>query len=135
MEKKEEMQTPDIFWSREPIYGPRGTKENPAIIPSYNESRVVGLETEVVRAPPRAPPPHSPDRRAAKSEAQAESTRPPARLEQAHLAAGWLRPPLHTPARIAVLPGWQLTAPVRKDCSSADPGCIHRPRRASSGSS
>ena len=46
MEKKEEMQTPDIFWSREPIVGHFGTKENPAIVPSFNESRVVGLETE-----------------------------------------------------------------------------------------
>jgi len=45
MEKKEEMQTPDIFWSREPITGHKGTKDNPAIVPSYNESRVVGLET------------------------------------------------------------------------------------------
>ena len=38
--------TPDIFWSREPIVGHKGTKENPAIIPSFNTSRVVGLETE-----------------------------------------------------------------------------------------
>merc|ERR1719272_357087 len=36
----------DIFWSREPITGPRGTKENPAIIPSFNDHRVVGLEIE-----------------------------------------------------------------------------------------
>jgi len=46
MERKEEMQTPDIFWSREPIMGHRGTRENPAIVPSYNTSRVVGLETD-----------------------------------------------------------------------------------------
>ena len=46
MEKKEIMNSPDIFWSREPIMGPKGTKENPAIIPSYNTSRCVGLETE-----------------------------------------------------------------------------------------
>lgn len=46
MEKKEIMNTPDIFWSREPIMGPKGTKENPAIIPSFNDSRCVGLETE-----------------------------------------------------------------------------------------
>ena len=46
MERKEEMGTRDIFWSREPITGPRGTKENPAIVPSFNDSRVVGLETE-----------------------------------------------------------------------------------------
>ena len=46
MEKKEIMNTPDIFWSREPIMGPKGTKENPAIIPSFNKSRCVGLETE-----------------------------------------------------------------------------------------
>ena len=32
MEKKEIEQSPDIFWSREPIMGPRGTKENPAIV-------------------------------------------------------------------------------------------------------
>ena len=48
MERKEEMGTRDIFWSREPITGPRGTKENPAIVPSFNDSRVVGLETEQV---------------------------------------------------------------------------------------
>ena len=46
MEKKEIMNTPDIFWSREPIMGPKGTKENPAIVPSFNTSRCVGLETE-----------------------------------------------------------------------------------------
>merc|ERR1719271_1969437 len=46
LEKKEIMGTPDIFWSREPIMGPKGTKENPAIIPSFNTSRCVGLETE-----------------------------------------------------------------------------------------
>ena len=46
MEKKEEIQTPDIFWSREPITGHKGTKENPAIIPSFNDHRVVGLEIE-----------------------------------------------------------------------------------------
>jgi len=46
MEKKEIEGTADIFWSREPIMGPRGTKENPAIVPSFNTSRVVGLETE-----------------------------------------------------------------------------------------
>ena len=46
MEKKEIMNTADIFWSREPIMGPKGTKENPAIIPSFNSSRCVGLETE-----------------------------------------------------------------------------------------
>lgn len=50
MEKKEIEQSPDIFWSREPIMGPRGTKENPAIVPSYNTSRCVGLETEQVCA-------------------------------------------------------------------------------------
>ena len=54
MEKKEEIQTPDIFWSREPITGHKGTKDNPAIVPSYNESRVVGLETHSVRAAPAA---------------------------------------------------------------------------------
>lgn len=46
MERKEMELTPDIFWSREPIVGHKGTKENPAIIPSFNTSRVVGLETE-----------------------------------------------------------------------------------------
>ena len=46
MEKKEILNTTDIFWSREPIMGPKGTKENPAIIPSFNKSRCVGLETE-----------------------------------------------------------------------------------------
>ena len=46
MEKKEIMGTADIFWSREPITGPKGTKENPAIIPSFNDHRVVGLEIE-----------------------------------------------------------------------------------------
>lgn len=46
MEKKEIANAPDIFWSREPIMGPKGTKENPAIIPSFNTSRCVGLETE-----------------------------------------------------------------------------------------
>lgn len=50
MERKEEQNSPDIFWSREPITGHRGTKENPAIVPSYNDSRVVGLETESVSA-------------------------------------------------------------------------------------
>ena len=49
MEKKEHENSPDIFWSREPIMGHRGTKENPAIVPSFNDSRVVGLETEQVR--------------------------------------------------------------------------------------
>ena len=49
MEKKENEGTSDIFWSREPIMGHRGTKENPAIVPSYNTSRCVGLETEQVR--------------------------------------------------------------------------------------
>lgn len=48
MEQKEQMGTPDIFWSREPITGPKGTKENPAVVPSFNDSRVVGLETEQV---------------------------------------------------------------------------------------
>ena len=33
-------------WSREPIWAPAGTKRNPAIVPSFNTSRVVGLETE-----------------------------------------------------------------------------------------
>ena len=46
MEKKEILNTPDIFWSREPIMGPKGTKDNPAVIPSFNSSRCVGLETE-----------------------------------------------------------------------------------------
>merc|ERR1711871_103292 len=46
MEAKENAATPDIFWSREPIMGHKGTRENPAIIPSFNESRCVGLETE-----------------------------------------------------------------------------------------
>lgn len=50
MEKKEIDGTADIFWSREPIMGPKGTKENPAIVPSFNTSRVVGLETEQARA-------------------------------------------------------------------------------------
>ena len=53
MEKKEIEGTADIFWSREPIMGPKGTKENPAIVPSFNTSRVVGLETEQVRRIPR----------------------------------------------------------------------------------
>ena len=48
MEKKEIANTPDIFWSREPIMGPKGTKSQPAIIPSFNTSRCVGLETEQV---------------------------------------------------------------------------------------
>ena len=39
----------DIFWSREPITGHKGTKENPAIIPSFNDHRVVGLEIEQAR--------------------------------------------------------------------------------------
>merc|ERR1719454_2055100 len=47
MELKELQKTSDIFWSREPITGPKGTRENPAIVPSFNTSRVVGLETEV----------------------------------------------------------------------------------------
>ena len=51
MEKKEIVNSPDIFWSREPIMGPKGTKENPAIIPSFNSSRCVGLETEQARPP------------------------------------------------------------------------------------
>uniref|UniRef100_A0A7S0F556 Uncharacterized protein n=1 Tax=Phaeocystis antarctica TaxID=33657 RepID=A0A7S0F556_9EUKA len=46
MEAKEMNADADIFWSREPITGPRGTKENPAIIPSFNDHRVVGLEIE-----------------------------------------------------------------------------------------
>ena len=46
MEKKEIEGSTDIFWSREPIRGHRGTKDNPAIVPSFNTSRVVGLETE-----------------------------------------------------------------------------------------
>ena len=46
MEAKEIAGTQDIFWSREPITGPKGTKENPAIIPSFNDHRVVGLEIE-----------------------------------------------------------------------------------------
>ena len=46
MEKKELDGSPDIFWSREPVTGHRGTKENPAIVPSFNASRCVGLETE-----------------------------------------------------------------------------------------
>ena len=49
MESKELSQTADIFWSREPITGPKGTKENPAIIPSFNDHRVVGLEIEQAR--------------------------------------------------------------------------------------
>ena len=59
MERKEQEGSTDIFWSREPIMGPKGTKENPAIIPSFNTSRCVGLETEQVR------PPAAPRRRAA----------------------------------------------------------------------
>ena len=51
MEKKEIDGSTDIFWSREPIMGHRGTKENPAIVPSFNTSRVVGLETEQARRP------------------------------------------------------------------------------------
>tara|TARA_B110001450_G_scaffold164249_1_gene153129 strand:+ start:289 stop:483 length:195 start_codon:yes stop_codon:yes gene_type:complete len=51
MEKKEIVNSRDIFWSREPIMGPKGTKENPAIIPSFNSSRCVGLETEQARPP------------------------------------------------------------------------------------
>lgn len=46
MEKKELDNASDIFWSREPIMGHKGTRENPAIIPSFNASRCVGLETE-----------------------------------------------------------------------------------------
>ena len=46
MEAKEMNQDADIFWSREPITGHKGTKENPAIIPSFNDHRVVGLEIE-----------------------------------------------------------------------------------------
>ena len=49
MEAKEIQGTADIFWSREPITGPKGTKENPAIIPSFNDHRVVGLEIEQAR--------------------------------------------------------------------------------------
>ena len=73
MEKKEIDGASDIFWSREPIMGPKGTKEKPAIVPSFNTSRVVGLETEQVhacatgvRAAARAastPPPAAPIRR------------------------------------------------------------------------
>jgi len=46
MELKEMSGDADIFWSREPISGHKGTKENPAIVPSFNDSRVVGLEVE-----------------------------------------------------------------------------------------
>ncbi|KAG8469505.1 hypothetical protein KFE25_005960 [Diacronema lutheri] len=46
MEKKELMGSKDVFWSREPIVGPRGTIDKPALIPSFNDSRVVGLDTE-----------------------------------------------------------------------------------------
>jgi hypothetical protein len=46
MEKKELSGTKDVFWSREPIVGPRGTIDKPALIPSFNDSRVVGLDTE-----------------------------------------------------------------------------------------
>jgi hypothetical protein len=46
MEKKELSGSKDIFWSREPIVGPRGTIDKPALIPSFNDSRVVGLDTE-----------------------------------------------------------------------------------------
>jgi hypothetical protein len=53
LEKKEIDRTADIFWSREPLMGHKGTKENPAIIPSFNTSRCVGLETEQVRVPGR----------------------------------------------------------------------------------
>lgn len=56
MEKKEIDNAADIFWSREPIMGHRGTKENPAIVPSYNTSRCVGLETEQVRGCTHATP-------------------------------------------------------------------------------
>ena len=49
MELKEMQGDTDIFWSREPISGHKGTKENPAIVPSFNDSRVVGLEVEQVR--------------------------------------------------------------------------------------
>ena len=49
MEAKEIQGTADIFWSREPITGPKGTKEKPAIIPSFNDHRVVGLEIEQAR--------------------------------------------------------------------------------------
>ena len=36
--------TPDIFWSREPIVGHKGTKENPAIkrVVTYSTSEVFG---------------------------------------------------------------------------------------------
>ena len=56
MELKEMNADPDIFWSREPITGHKGTKENPAIVPSFNDSRVVGLEVEQVRRRPAALP-------------------------------------------------------------------------------
>jgi len=46
MERKEEQLSPDVFWDRLPIVGHRGTKENPACVPSFCDSRVVGLETE-----------------------------------------------------------------------------------------
>mmetsp|Transcript_8072 Transcript_8072/g.23722 ORF Transcript_8072/g.23722 Transcript_8072/m.23722 type:complete len:119 (-) Transcript_8072:926-1282(-) len=46
MERKELQQSKDVFWSREPIVGPRGTIDKPALIPSFNDSRVVGLDTE-----------------------------------------------------------------------------------------
>ena len=71
MEKKENEQTADIFWSREPIMGHRGTKENPAIVPSYNTSRCVGLETEQVRWPP----PRTPSRRGAFARATVDEAR------------------------------------------------------------
>ena len=48
MEAKEMAQDADIFWSREPISGHRGTKDKPAVVPSFNDSRVVGLEVEQV---------------------------------------------------------------------------------------
>lgn len=67
MEKKELDGASDIFWSREPIMGHKGTKERPAIVPSFNDSRVVGLETEqacyqAFRQAHRRPLPSSPPR-------------------------------------------------------------------------
>jgi len=46
MERKEMQGSKDVFWSREPVVGPKGTIDKPALIPSFNDSRVVGLDTE-----------------------------------------------------------------------------------------
>lgn len=46
MERKELEGSKDVFWSREPVSGPKGTIDKPAMIPSFNDSRVVGIDTD-----------------------------------------------------------------------------------------